>query len=107
MHESCVTPVCSLVFKSKSYIIATAESSLAEETPEETFLSKPGPQSLTPLCMLWWDKKVQQEVWEQLRAELDTSSNLLAQMLQLEYDREHDRQLLSEEKHFNKHNTGA
>lgn len=38
---------------------------------------------------------------------LDTSSDLLlAQMLQLEYDREHDRQLLTEEKHFNKHNKG-
>ena len=38
---------------------------------------------------------------------LDTSSDLLlAQMLQLEYDKEHDRQLLTEEKHFNKHNKG-
>ena len=32
---------------------------------------------------------------------LDTSSDLLAQMLQLEYDREHDQQLMTEEKHFN------
>lgn len=31
---------------------------------------------------------------------------ILAQMLQLEYDREHDHQLLAEEKHFNKHSTG-
>ena len=38
---------------------------------------------------------------------LDTSSDLLlAQMLQLEYDREHDRQLMTEEKHFNMHNKG-
>ena len=38
----------------------------------------------------------------------DTTSNdlLLAQMLQLEYDREHDRQLNVEERHFNKHNKG-
>lgn len=32
---------------------------------------------------------------------------LLAQMLQLEYDREHDLQLRAEEKHFNKHSTGT
>ena len=31
---------------------------------------------------------------------------MLAQMLQLEYDREHDHKLLAEEKHFNKHSTG-
>ena len=38
---------------------------------------------------------------------LDTSRDLLlAQMLQLEYDKEHDQQLLTEEKHFNKHNKG-
>ena len=38
---------------------------------------------------------------------LDTSSDrLLAQMLQIEYDREHDRQLMTEEKYFNMHNKG-
>ncbi len=36
-----------------------------------------------------------------------TSDLLLAQMLQLEYDREHDRQLNIEEKHFNQHNKGT
>ena len=37
----------------------------------------------------------------------DTSSDfLLAQMLQLEYDREHDRQLQVDENHFNKHSKG-
>ena len=34
----------------------------------------------------------------------DTSDDLLlAQMLQLEFDREHDRMLKAEEKHYNKH----
>ena len=38
---------------------------------------------------------------------LDTSSDrLFAQMLQLEHDREHDRQLMTEEKHFNMYNKG-
>lgn len=32
---------------------------------------------------------------------------LLAQMLQLEFDKEHDLQLQAEEKHFNKHSTGG
>lgn len=37
----------------------------------------------------------------------DTSSDhLLAEMLQLEYDKEHDRQLNCEENHYNKHNKG-
>ena len=37
----------------------------------------------------------------------DTSSDhLLAQMLQLEFDREHDQQLRVEERHFNQHNKG-
>ncbi len=37
----------------------------------------------------------------------DTQDDLLlAQMLQLEYDREHDLQLRAEEKHFNKHSKG-
>lgn len=31
---------------------------------------------------------------------------LLAQMLQLEYDKEHDLRLQAEEKHFNKHSKG-
>jgi hypothetical protein len=31
---------------------------------------------------------------------------LLAQMLQLEFDKEHNRKLQAEEKHFNKHSTG-
>lgn len=31
---------------------------------------------------------------------------LLAQMLQLEYDKEHDLQLRAEERHFNKHSKG-
>ena len=38
----------------------------------------------------------------------DTGSDyMLAQMLQLEYDREHDRQLQVEEKHFNKQSKGS
>lgn len=32
---------------------------------------------------------------------------LLAQMLQLEYDKEHDLRLKAEEKHFNKHSHGT
>lgn len=37
----------------------------------------------------------------------DTDSDLLlAQMLQLEFDREHDHMLNAEEKHYNKHNRG-
>ena len=32
---------------------------------------------------------------------------MLAQMLQLEYDREHDLRLRAEEKHFNKHSKGT
>lgn len=40
-------------------------------------------------------------------APADTSNDLLlAQMMQLEYDREHDRMLRAEEKHFNKHSKG-
>lgn len=37
----------------------------------------------------------------------DTDSDLLlAHMLQLEFDREHDHMLNAEEKHYNKHNRG-
>lgn len=32
---------------------------------------------------------------------------LLAQMLQLEFDKEHDLKLRAEEKHFNKHSKGT
>lgn len=32
---------------------------------------------------------------------------LLAQMLQLEFDKEHDLRLQAEEKHFNKHSKGG
>lgn len=35
------------------------------------------------------------------------SDLILAQMLQLEFDREHDRQLVVEEKHFNKQSKGT
>lgn len=34
------------------------------------------------------------------------SDFLLAQMLQLEFDKEHDRQLTAEEKHYNKQSRG-
>ena len=34
------------------------------------------------------------------------SDVLLAQMLQLEFDREHDQRIKAEEKHYNKHNKG-
>lgn len=34
------------------------------------------------------------------------SDYMLAQLLQHEYDREHDRQVTVEEAHFNKHNKG-
>ena len=34
------------------------------------------------------------------------SDHVLAQMLQLEFDREHDRQLMAEEKHYNKQTKG-
>ena len=38
----------------------------------------------------------------------DTDSDLLlAHMLQLEFDREHDHMLTAEEKHHNKHNRGG
>lgn len=41
------------------------------------------------------------------RAEADTRDDfLLAQMLQLEFDREHDSLLTAEEKHYNKHSKG-
>ena len=41
------------------------------------------------------------------RAEPDTHDDfLLAQMLQLEFDREHDSLLTAEEKHYNKHSKG-
>ncbi len=37
----------------------------------------------------------------------DTDSDvMLAQMLQLEFDREHDHRIKAEEKHYNKHNKG-
>ena len=35
------------------------------------------------------------------------SDYMLAQLLQYEYDREHDRQVMAEEAHFNKHNKGT
>lgn len=39
--------------------------------------------------------------------EADTRDDfLLAQMLQLEFDKEHDTMLTAEEKHFNKHSKG-
>ena len=39
--------------------------------------------------------------------EADTRDDfLLAQMLQLEFDREHDSMLTAEEKHYNKHSKG-
>lgn len=39
--------------------------------------------------------------------EPDTKDDfLLAQMLQLEFDKEHDTMLTAEEKHFNKHSKG-
>ena len=41
------------------------------------------------------------------QAEPDTRDDfLLAQMLQLEFDREHDSMLTAEEKHYNKHSKG-
>lgn len=41
------------------------------------------------------------------RAEPDTRDDfLLAQMLQLDFDREHDSLLTAEEKHYNKHSKG-
>ena len=42
-----------------------------------------------------------------VNSDVDTSNDFaLAQMLQLEYDREHDRQLVVEEQHFNKQSKG-
>ena len=42
------------------------------------------------------------------KAEADTGDDyLLAQMLQLEFDKEHDSMLTAEEKHVNKHSKGV
>ena len=41
------------------------------------------------------------------KEDVTSSDMLLAQMLQLEYDKEHDRRLELEEKQFNQHNKGT
>ena len=54
------------------------------------------------------DKSTKMSTLVDSQPEADTRDDfLLAQMLQLEFDKEHDTKLTAEEKHFNKHSKGV